>query len=116
MHRCNHILAGSIGAIIVDAIVAQDRCQASENHLLAGSSGLLQPGMALQAEVPEMVMRVNHRPVVALRHRRASRPETSRRARIKVPNMIERQPGEALTTVISAVVVTSRIAPGMVPA
>jgi hypothetical protein len=30
--------------------------------------------------------------------------------------MMDRQPGEALTTVIKAVVVTSRIAPGIVPA
>ncbi|EGE60675.1 hypothetical protein RHECNPAF_1360053 [Rhizobium etli CNPAF512] len=116
MHRRNDVLSRGIGAIIVDAVITQDRSEVSHHHLVAGFARFLKPGMALQAEVPEVVVRVDHRPVIALGHRRASRPETSSRARISVPNMIERQPGEALTTVISAVVVTSRIAPGMVPA
>ncbi len=51
------------------------------------------------------------------RHRRAdSRPESSSRPRISEPNRMLRQPGDALTTVIRAVIVTSRIAPGIVPA
>ena len=44
-----------------------------------------------------------------------SRPASRRSPKIRVPNSTLRQPGDALTTVIRAVIVTSRIAPAMVP-
>lgn len=116
MHGRDDVLVRGIGAIIRNAVIAQDRREAAENRLAAGRARCFQPGMAVQRQVPEMVVRVDDRPVVTHAHRRASRPEISSRARISEPNMMERQPGEALTTVISAVVVTSRMAPGMVPA
>ena len=116
MHGGDDVLVFGVPTIIFHAVIPQNRREATVDHLAAPAPRLLQPGMATQREVPEMVVRVDDRPVVAACHRRASRPETSSSARISVPNMIERQPGEALTTVISAVVVTSRMAPGMVPA
>ena len=44
-----------------------------------------------------------------------SRPDSGSMARIRQPRITLRQPAEALTTVISAVIVTSRTAPAMVP-
>ena len=116
MHRGDDGLPRGIGAVFGNAVVLQDRREAAIDHLAAGRPRPFQPGMTPERKIPEMMVRVDDRPAVTHRHRRASRPEMSSSARISVPNIIERQPGEALTTVISAVVVTSRIAPGMVPA
>ncbi len=48
--------------------------------------------------------------------RRDSRPDRRRSPRINDPKRMLRQPGEALTTVIKAVIVTSSAEPGIDPA
>ena len=47
---------------------------------------------------------------------RVSRPENTSKPRVSQPKRMLRQPGYALTTVISAVTVTSSSAPAIVPA
>ena len=53
--------------------------------------------------------------VRALSQRDWSRPDNGSMPRIRQPRMTLRQPSEAFTTVISAVIVTSKTAPAIVP-
>ena len=76
----------------------------------------VEPGMCARDPRPEVMMGVDDGPGPAGYRRASSRPETSSSPRISVPKMMLRQPAEASTIVMSADAVTSRSAPGMVPA
>ena len=65
MDRLDQIYAGHVRQIVVEQIVADERRGAAEHHF-AGAVG--EPGIATRAQVPEMMVGVDDRPVIEAGH------------------------------------------------
>ncbi len=84
MHRGDDVLVPRVAAIVLDEIVVPDRPEVTDDR----AAGRTQPGMAVHADVPEMMMRVDDGSRVEAGH--AALLLTRRSPRLPIPS---RRPG-----------------------